>query len=96
MQSEHHTPSHGGTKATYNLIFGVLFISTIAEVAIAELLGGGEIRAILLLAVTTVKAALVAAYYMHLKYDPPLLTWIFIVPMIVATAVILSLQGLSR
>jgi caa(3)-type oxidase subunit IV len=92
-----HTPTatHGGTKDTYNFIFGVLFVATIFEVAVAELIGGGEFRAVLLLAATTAKAGLVAAYYMHLKYDPPILTWIFVVPMIVAAGVIISLQGLA-
>jgi caa(3)-type oxidase subunit IV len=43
----------------------------------------------------TIKAVLVVAYYMHLKYDRPILTWMFVVPVIMGIAVILSLQELA-
>lgn len=81
------------TKPTYNLIFGILTVLTIIEIAAAGL---PETLAIaILLILMTAKAALVCAYYMHLKYDPPLFTWVFVVPLIMAVGVIISLQGLA-
>jgi len=84
---------HGATKPTYNLIFAVLFGLTILELAASAL--GGIISTLILIVLMTGKAALVVAYYMHLKYDRPILTWMFVVPVIMGIAVILSLQGLA-
>jgi len=92
-QEHHETEHHGGSMGTYNLIFLVLVVITAIELAVAEI--AGVIGAVLLLSVTAVKAGLVVAYYMHLKYDRPLYTWLFVVPMIMAVAVIASLQGLA-
>jgi cytochrome c oxidase subunit 4 len=84
---------HGATKPTYNLIFAILFVLTIFELAASAI--GGIIGAALLIILMTTKAVLVVAYYMHLKYDRPILTWMFVVPVIMGIAVILSLQGLA-
>lgn len=89
------TESHSGNKTTYNFIFIILAVLTILEIAVAEAIGGGSIRAVILLTMTTIKAGLVAAYYMHLKYDPPILTWMFVGSMAIAVAIIISLQGLA-
>lgn len=91
MQHEHH--QQHGTKAQYNLIFAVLFVVTILELIASELAGIPGYA--LLIMLTFTKGALVAAYYMHLKYDPPIFTWIFVVPMIMGLAVVLSMQGLA-
>ena len=87
-----HAQQHA-TKPTYNLIFGILFLLTIFELAASSI--GGFFGAAVLIALMTAKAALVVAYYMHLKYDRPILTWMFVVPVIMGIAVILSLQGLA-
>lgn len=92
MQHEH---SHGGNKPTYNLIFGLLFVLTILEVVTSELPLPGGLHFAALLALALIKGGLVVAFYMHLKYDPPIFTWIFVVPLIMGLAVILSLQGLA-
>ncbi|MBZ0307541.1 MAG: cytochrome C oxidase subunit IV family protein [Anaerolineae bacterium] len=91
----HETPHvhHGPKKPTYNLIFAILTVLTLIELAAAAL--PGVLAIIVLIVLMTTKAALVCAYYMHLKYDPPLYTWVFVVPIIMAVAVILSLQGLA-
>jgi caa(3)-type oxidase subunit IV len=91
MQREHE--HKGGNKATFNLIFGLLVIITILEIAVSEM--GGLIGHALLIGLTTAKGGFVVAYYMHLKYDPPILTWIFVVPIIMAAAMVISLQGLA-
>ncbi|HLA42054.1 MAG TPA: cytochrome C oxidase subunit IV family protein [Aggregatilineales bacterium] len=88
-----HPHSHGASKPTYNLVFVVLFVVTFLEILVSDI--SGVIGAVILLSLTCVKAGLVVAYYMHLKYDPPIYTWVFIVPMLMGTGVILSLQALA-
>ena len=92
MQAEHQQ-HHGATKPTYNIIFVILFVATLLELLGSAI--GGFIGAAMLIILMTAKAALVVAYYMHLKYDRPILTWMFVVPVIMGIAVILSLQGLA-
>jgi caa(3)-type oxidase subunit IV len=91
MQNDHQ--AQGANRSTYNLIFAILFGITIIELLATQITGA--VGATVILAFSTLKAGLVAAYYMHLKFDPPLFTWIFIVPMIMGAAVIISLQGLA-
>lgn len=93
MQYTNDAHAHGAGKPTYNLVFAVLAVATVIELIASEI--SGVPGSVVLLAATFLKAGLVVAYYMHLKYDPPIYTWFFIVPMIMAVAVILSLQGLA-
>lgn len=85
--------AHHPNKPTYNLVFAVLAVLTLIELGVAGLPEALAIAMLMIL--MTAKAALVCAYYMHLKYDPPLFTWVFVVPVIMAIGVILSLQGLA-
>ena len=47
-----------------------------------------------LLTLSTVKFALVAMFYMHLKFDSRLFSWLFVVPMIVIATIVLALLKL--
>ncbi len=47
-----------------------------------------------LLTLSAVKFGLVAMFYMHLKFDHRLFSWLFVVPMIIAAFVILALLKL--
>lgn len=73
----------------YTVIFGFLAVATIIEVAVGSL--GGAILIPILLAIATVKAALVVMYYMHLKTDLRLFTYILIAPLIIAAFALLYL-----
>ena len=56
----------------YMLVFLYLVLLTVAEVLVAFVSGLPEIVLILiLLGLAVWKAALVAMYYMHLKFEPP-------------------------
>lgn len=93
MQHDHSEQAqHGGTKATYNMVFVALVILTIIEIFFAEIAG---LANIIMMVAVVIKFALVAAYYMHLKYEPPILTWLFVVPVMMGVAVVLSLQALA-
>lgn len=54
--------------STYLIISGILFVLTVVTVVIAEF-DFGSFNFLVAMAVATVKATLVALYFMHLKYD---------------------------
>jgi cytochrome c oxidase subunit 4 len=65
----------------YFLIWGVLFVLTIAEVLVAFFSGMPKTILVLILMVLAVwKAALVAMYYMHLKFEPRKLWYLALSP----------------
>ena len=98
-EHDHPTP---GTYAKNGL---VLFVLTALEVGLYEMTFGSHagpfgrslepIFIPLLLALSAVKFALVAMYYMHLKGDSPLFSGVFVFPLIIAIIVIVSLVSLQ-
>jgi caa(3)-type oxidase subunit IV len=97
-----HEHAHPGI-GTYVKVGLFLFVLTAAEVAVYEIGYGGEagIGAILhpvvvpvLLALSAVKFALVAMFYMHLKQDSRLFSSVFVFPLIIAAVIILALIAL--
>ncbi len=87
METEHAAaptaPEHGGaepheagaTDKTYFLVWGALFVITLAEVGYAFLSLPKFWLAIGLVIMAMWKALLVALYYMHLRFEPARL-WI--------------------
>ena len=59
---------HGPTPIEYVQIFGVLFVLTALEVA-ASFIDVGPLFLPLLIGLMIIKFALVAGWFMHLKYD---------------------------
>lgn len=99
-----HEHSHP-TAATYVRIAVVLFILTALEVyayelahhesgALAELVKGIFVPALIVL--SAAKFILVGAYYMHLKTDDRLLSWVFLFSLLIATVVIVGLMVLFK
>ena len=98
---EHDHPTPG----TYAKIGLVLFVLTALEVGLYEGTYGknaGSLGAslepffvILLLALSAVKFALVAMYYMHLKNDSKLFSGVFVFPIIIAAVIIVGLIALQ-
>jgi cytochrome c oxidase subunit 4 len=71
-------------RKEYWKIFVVLAVLTVIEVAVAQVPGIGKgllISALVLLAAA--KAACVALYYMHLKYETKILRWSVAIPLMV-------------
>jgi len=99
--TDHETPSshaheehaHPGAKQ-YVAIAVVLLVLTVIEVAIFYIPALKGILVPTLLGLSALKFALVAAFYMHLKFDHRLFSWLFVVPMFFAVAVILALMVL--
>jgi cytochrome c oxidase subunit IV len=94
---EHGHPA----SMTYVKIGVVLFVLTALEVGLYEFTYGEHSGATghalqpffvpLLLALSAVKFALVAMFYMHLKQDHRLFAGVFVFPLIIATVIILAL-----
>lgn len=85
-----------GTQVTvpgglYTVVFGVLAIVTIIEVAMAESGLPGSIAYPLLSALSIGKAVLVVLYYMHLREDSRIFAWAFGLPLGMAGLIILFL-----
>jgi cytochrome c oxidase subunit IV len=88
--SEH---GHPGAKQ-YLGIAVVLTVITAVEVAVFYIPSMHSMIVPVLLTLSAVKFALVAMFYMHLKFDHRLFSWLFVVPMLIATFVILALLRL--
>ena len=96
-EHEHDHPTPG----TYAKIGIFLFVLTALEVGLYEGTYGEHAGALgaslepffvlLLLALSAVKFALVAMYYMHLKNDSKLFSGVFVFPIIIAAVIIVGL-----
>jgi cytochrome c oxidase subunit 4 len=88
-----HEHGHPGAKA-YLGIAVVLTVITAIEVAVFYIPAMHPVLVPTLLTLSALKFALVAMFYMHLKFDHQVFSWLFVVPMALATAVILALMKL--
>ena len=82
--------AHPGAKE-YLAIATVLVVITAVEVAVFYIPAMKPVLVPVLLTLSAVKFALVAMFYMHLKFDHKLFSWLFVLPMLLATFVILAL-----
>jgi len=83
------TPHHA---VNYFAIFGTLVILTIVTVAVAFYRFENEVVNLLLaLLVASIKATLVAMFFMHLKFEGKLIYLIFFVPLVLCVLLIVAL-----
>ncbi len=101
MSSSHQEGQQGRhpTFKQYVLVAVILFAITIVEfvliwprAGIVESLGYSKLPILAIL--SAVKFAIVIAFYMHLKFDNRLLTWVFLAGLFLAIGVGFSLLGL--
>ena len=87
-----HEHPHPQTRE-YVVIAAILTVITIVEVAIFYIqpLKESAIFVPLLLVLSAAKFALVAMFYMHLKFDGRLLTTLFVGPLVIAGGTIVAL-----
>lgn len=88
--------AHGGQiqhpgAATYLIIAAFLVVLTAMEITVFYVHALHPVLVPLLIVLAAAKFALVAMFYMHLKYDRWLLTGVFIFPLIIATLLLVSL-----
>jgi cytochrome c oxidase subunit 4 len=73
--AEHH--AHGGPKI-YALILGALLVLTAITVAASRInFGSNMTNVIIAMLIASVKASLVALFFMHLRWDKPMSAIIF-------------------
>jgi cytochrome c oxidase subunit 4 len=84
------------TAAVYLKVAAVLAIITAIEVAVYYVLVGdlGYLLPPALIALSALKFGLVAAFYMHLKFDHKLFTAFFVGGLLLAASVVLALMTL--
>lgn len=77
-----------GKKPRYMLVFGGLALLTAIEVGIAFLGFSRSVTIMILIALAVWKAALVALYFMHLKWETKALRWLALAPLGPATIMV--------
>lgn len=86
------TPHGHGTTTSPLLVYAVLAISTVIEIGLTLITGIPRSFAVpALLGLSFVKASLVALYYMHLRYEKPIYTIVFVAPALFAVFLIVIL-----
>ncbi|TGK02922.1 cytochrome C oxidase subunit IV [Leptospira langatensis] len=70
--AKHEEHGHGGhhliSVQTYSLVFAALIVGTVITVLVAQV-DFGAMNTVIAMLVATIKASLVLAFFMHLKYD---------------------------
>ena len=87
---------HGGQvhhpgAATYLIIAAFLIVLTAMEITVFYVHALRPVLVPVLIVLAAAKFALVAMFYMHLKYDGWMLTGVFVFPLIIATILMVSL-----
>ncbi len=88
-----HSEAHASNR-TYVLVALVLAVITAVEVMVFYLEALQPIIVPTLLVLSASKFTLVAAFFMHLKYDSRVLRGLFAGPLFVAVALILAMMAL--
>ena len=89
----HGEHAHPGAKE-YLGIAVILTVITAVEVAVFYVPAMHPALVPTLLVLSAVKFALVAMFYMHLKFDSRLFSWLFVVPMLVMATIVIMLLRL--
>jgi cytochrome c oxidase subunit IV len=83
------TPHH---KVNYVAIFGLLVLLTVVTVVVAFIHLNSELQKVLVaLTIASIKAAFVALYFMHLKFEGKLIYLILVVPVFLCIVLVISL-----
>ncbi len=79
---------------TYIKVAVVLAIVTLIEVAVYYVALQRGVTITVLLALSAAKFSLVVLYFMHLKFENRLLSWVFSGPLLLGAVVVLALMAL--
>jgi cytochrome c oxidase subunit 4 len=75
ISQTHH---HGGPRLYAGVLAALLALTTITVSASYIDFGSPGVNVVIALAIASLKASLVALYFMHLRYDKPVLSVIFV------------------
>ena len=81
----------GHKHPNYMAIFWYLAILTVVEIAVIYMPLAKFTIGVLLCALAVTKAALVAMYFMHLRFEAKTLGWIAVTPLAIATLLVFVL-----
>ena len=84
------------TPGTYAKIAAILGVITAVEVGIFYIESIKDVLVPIFIVLSAVKFALVAMFYMHLKFDERLFSWFFVGGLMLAATIILALLALFR
>jgi cytochrome c oxidase subunit 4 len=87
-------PAHASVW-TYVTIAIVLTVVTALEFAVLYIRALTPILVPLLLVMSAGKFALVVLFFMHLRYDKPLVTTLFVAPLLIAVIIVVAMMTLS-
>ena len=90
-----HEHDHPGAM-TYLVIAAILTVITALEVAIFYIPALESVIVPLLLVLSAGKFVLVVMFYMHLKMDSNIFSWVFLAPMALAVFLVVALIMLFR
>jgi cytochrome c oxidase subunit 4 len=76
-QHVEHAHEHQDHTALYAKILGVLLFLTLITVVVAKFFHFGDVDIIVAMLIASAKAALVGLYFMHLKFENPLV-WVYV------------------
>jgi cytochrome c oxidase subunit 4 len=79
------------TWKSYVVIAAILTVVTAAEVAVFYIPALRGVLVPILLVLSTGKFALVAMFYMHLRFDSPIFSGVFVAPLVLAVFVVVAL-----
>lgn len=82
METPMKPERHATSRSTYAIVFGALVTITAAEVGLTFLGIPRRLTTGLFLVMSLAKASLVAGFYMHLRNDAPLYSYVFVIPVI--------------
>ena len=91
MSNDTTAPTEVHHEPNYMAIFGLLAALTLAEVGVTFVPMSRMVIGAMLVAMAMIKAILVAAYFMHLKFETKVLAGIAVVPMILCTFLLFML-----
>jgi len=95
MQLDHGTHGAHPTAAVYIRIAVILTIITLGEFGVFYLTGlSSAVMTGIILALSSVKFAVVAGYYMHLKFDNWRFAALFVVPFFIMLLILIVLLAL--
>ena len=93
--AEHEQHDHPGAM-TYVMVALVLTVLTALEVAVFYIPALEVALLPILLTLTTAKFVLVVMFYMHLKMDSKIFTWVFVAPLFLAMFLVVAMIVLFK
>lgn len=91
-----HGEPHVSSVGSYLKIAGILAVITAIEFGIVYVEALKGIVLPILFVLSALKFGMVAAYFMHLKSDNRMLTWFFVIGIVLAAAILVSLMYIAR